>query len=168
MASLQENELHTILKEALPGKVLSKGTDGYDKSNNSYFTVFENAIKPYSIAQPTSTADVSALIRTLHPHLDRREISLAIRGTGHTPFAGSANVQDGVTVDLRGLKGISLNEDKSVVTFGVGETWSTVYAELEKHGLTTAGGRVGRVGVGGLLLGGNDIYSFIQVMTDLS
>jgi FAD/FMN-containing dehydrogenase len=39
----------------------------------------------------------------------------------------------------------------------VGETWSSVYDELEKDGVTAAGGRVGRVGVGGLILGGEII-----------
>jgi len=72
-------------------------------------------------------------------------------------WTGSANIQDGITVELRGLKGIHLADDKTHVTIGVGETWGSVYDELEKKGLTTAGGRVGRVGVGGLLLGGEQI-----------
>lgn len=55
---------------------------------------------------------------------------------------------------MRGLKGIYLADDKSHVTISVGETWGSVYEELEKHGLTAPGGRVGRVGVGGLVLGG--------------
>lgn len=67
---------------------------------------------------------------------------------------GSANIGDGVTVELRGLKGIYLAEDKSYVTIGVGETWGSVYEELEKNDVTAPGGRVGRVGVGGLVLGG--------------
>jgi FAD/FMN-containing dehydrogenase len=52
------------------------------------------------------------------------------------------------------VKGISLAENKESVTIGVGETWGSVYTELEKHSLTAPGGRVGRVGVGGLVLGG--------------
>jgi hypothetical protein len=67
---------------------------------------------------------------------------------------GSANIESGVTIELRGLKGIRLTEDKSHVTISVGETWGSVYEELEKHGVTVPGGRVGRVGVGGLVLGG--------------
>ncbi len=57
-------------------------------------------------------------------------------------------------MDLRGLKGLQLAEEKSHVTIGVGETWGSVYEELEKKGLTVSGGRVGKVGVGGLVLGG--------------
>jgi FAD/FMN-containing dehydrogenase len=147
-------EVKTRLTEALPGKVLLKTDDQYAASNNTYFTVFESDLKPAFIAQPTNAAEVGSLLKSLKPLLEQQNISVAIRGTGHTPFAGSANVADGVTVDMCGLKGITLSEDKSFVDIGVGENWASVYNKLEKHGLTTAGGRVGRVGVGGLVLGG--------------
>jgi FAD/FMN-containing dehydrogenase len=148
-------EVRTHLNEALPGKVLLPNDEHYEASNNAYFTVFESDLKPAFIAQPTSTAEVSNVLKALGPLLEQHRVSIAVRGTGHTPFAGSANVADGVTVDLRGLKGITLSEDKSSVDIGVGENWGSVYNELEKHGLTTAGGRVGRVGVSGLVLGGS-------------
>lgn len=63
-------------------------------------------------------------------------------------------MQDGITVDMRGFKGVRLSDDKSFVEIGVGETWAAVYTELEKHGLTVAGARVGRIGVAGFILGG--------------
>jgi hypothetical protein len=147
-------EVKTRLTEALPGKVLLKTDNQYAASNNTYFTVVESDLKPAFIAQPTNAAEVGSLLKSLKTLLEQQNISVAIRGTGHTPFAGSANVADGVTVDMRGLKGITLSEDKSSVDIGVGENWASVYNELEKYGLTTAGGRVGRVGVGGLVLGG--------------
>ncbi|KAF1957642.1 FAD-binding domain-containing protein [Byssothecium circinans] len=146
--------LKKILTETLPSKLLTPGNEEYDKSNNSYFTVFASSIKPSFIVQPTSVDEVSGLLRSLHPLLVNDEAKLAVKGTGHTPFAGSANIENGVTVDLQRLKGITLNEDKSAVTIRTGETWESVYAELEKYGVTAAGGRVGRVGVGGLVLGG--------------
>ena len=74
-----------------------------------------------------------------------------------TEHTGSANIENGVTIDMRGLKGIEISKDNTYVTISVGETWGSVYEELEKHGLTTAGGRVGRVGVGGLVLGGESL-----------
>jgi FAD/FMN-containing dehydrogenase len=48
---------------------------------------------------------------------------------------------ENVTVDLRALKGISLNLDKTVVNVHAGETWSLVQEELEKYGLTLLGSR---------------------------
>ncbi len=55
---------------------------------------------------------------------------------------------------MRRLKGVTLSPDKSTVEITVGEHWASVYAELDKHGLTTAGGRVSRIGVAGFILGG--------------
>jgi UDP-N-acetylenolpyruvoylglucosamine reductase len=147
-------DVRTLLNAALPGKILVPSDKSYETSNNTYFTVFENALKPAFIAQPTTTAEVSSLLKALAPLLENQQVSLAIRGTGHTPFAGSANIDNGVTIDMRGLKGITLSDDKSTVEICAGETWASVYTALEEHGLTTAGGRVGRVGVGGLVLGG--------------
>lgn len=130
------------------------GTEAYDKENGSYFSAFENELQPSHIVKPTSVDHVQGLVNALRPHILAGDCQIAIRGEGHTPFAGSANIQGGITIDLRGLKGITLSEDKSTVEIGVGETWTTVYTELEKHGLTTAGGRVGRIGVAGFILGG--------------
>ncbi|PVI01875.1 FAD-binding domain-containing protein [Periconia macrospinosa] len=147
-------ELQNLLKEVLPDNVALPGSERYEESNSAYFTQFEIGIKPAAIVQPTTVQEVSALVKKLHSKLVKQETYLAVKGTGHTPFAGSANIADGVTVELRGLKGVNIAEDNSHATIGVGETWGSVYDELEKHNLTAAGGRVGRVGVGGLVLGG--------------
>lgn len=149
------NALTSVLEH--PGSVLKHGSAEYEKENGSYFSAFENEIKPAYIARPASVEQVQGLVKTLRPFLLAKVCRLAIRGTGHTPFAGSANIAGGVTVDMRGLKGISLVDDGSAVEVAAGETWATVYAQLEKHGLSTAGGRVGRIGVAGFLLGGKVI-----------
>lgn len=69
-------------------------------------------------------------------------------------YEGAANIQDGITIALQGLKGIHLSENKEHVTIGVGETWDSVYSELQKHGLTAPSRRTSRVGVPGLVMGG--------------
>ena len=78
----------TTLQEVLPEKHALRGSELYKKSNEAYFTVFESDIQPAAIAQPTSAQEVSALIKKLHPKLVTQEAFLAIKGTGHTPFAG--------------------------------------------------------------------------------
>ncbi len=78
----------------------------------------------------------------------------AIKGGGHAPAAGFANIQGGVTLDMAGLKATTLNEDKSVVSVGAGALWNDVYGYLDSFNLSAAGGRNGLVGVGGLLVGG--------------
>ncbi|KAL2171199.1 hypothetical protein VTG60DRAFT_3510 [Thermothelomyces hinnuleus] len=134
------------------GSLLVPGSEEYERDNGSYFSAFENELRPSHIVKPTSAEQVRTLVAALRPHAGTTAV--AVRGGGHTPFAGSANVQGGITIDLRGLKGVTLSADKSTVEIAAGETWASVYAELEKHGLTVAGGRVGRIGVAGFLLGG--------------
>lgn len=150
---MADAQIMTALTSALSGSaILRPGSNEYEKDNGSYFSAFENEIKPSFIAKPTTVKQVQDLIRALRPYLLDGSCQVAVRGTGHTPFAGSANIQNGVTIDTRGLKGITVTGE--TVEVGAGESWEAVYTELEKHGLTTAGGRVGRVGVAGLVLGG--------------
>lgn len=131
------------------------GAASLRKSNSAYFSAFEQEITPSFIAKPATVKQVQDLVRALRPYLLDGSVQVAVRGTGGTPFAGSANIQNGVTIDTRGLKGINVGD--GTVEVGSGETWNTVYTELERHGLTTAGGRVGRVGVAGLALGGKSL-----------
>jgi hypothetical protein len=39
----------------------------------------------------------------------------------NTPFAGSANIQDGITIDLSQLNEITVSEDKTKVTVSTGD-----------------------------------------------
>lgn len=141
-----------------PGALSLPGSADYERYNGSYFSAFENEVKPSCIVKPATVEQVQRLVHVLRPYALAGSIRIAIRGEGHTPFAGSANVQDGITIDMRRVKGIKLREDKEAVEIAVGETWATVYAELEKHGLTVAGGRVGRIGVAGFILGGRSCH----------
>lgn len=150
---MSDDQIMTSLTGAMDeSAILRPGSDEYEKDNGSYFSAFENEIKPSYIAKPTTVKQVQGLVRALRPCLLDESCRAAVRGTGHTPFAGSANIQNGVTIDTRSLKGIAVSD--RAVEVGAGEVWADVYAELEKHGLTTAGGRVGRVSVAGLVLGG--------------
>ncbi|KAF1968589.1 FAD-binding domain-containing protein [Bimuria novae-zelandiae CBS 107.79] len=127
-----------VLEKVLPDKHAVQGSELYDKINGAYLTC------------PRS----GRFDRETEIQPGRPRTPLAIKGTGHTSFAGAANVQDGITIASQGLKGLRLCEDKGQIAIGVGETWGSVYTELEKHGLTVPGGRVGRVDVPGLILGG--------------
>jgi len=72
----------------------------------------------------------------------------------HTPFAGSANIHAGITVDLSPINDIVVSEDRSRVRIGVGNRWSAVNHVLDPLGLATATGRISGVGVGGFTSGG--------------
>lgn len=79
----------------------------------------------------------------------------AMRGGGHMPIPGYNGVDDsGVLLSSSNLTALSLSSDQSVVSVGPGNRWRDVYAYLKPSGLAAVGGRVGHVGVPGLLLGG--------------
>jgi FAD/FMN-containing dehydrogenase len=77
-----------------------------------------------------------------------------VKGGGHTPAGGFANIQGGVTFDMTSLNATVLSGDKTSVAVGAGAVWNDVYGYLDEFHLAAAGGRNGLVGVGGLLLGG--------------
>ncbi|KAL7786490.1 hypothetical protein V8C43DRAFT_308069 [Trichoderma afarasin] len=54
---------------------------------------------------------------------------------------------------------ISIQHERQMVELGPGATWINVYAALEPHHISTAGGRISGVGVGGFLLGGGIAFA---------
>ena len=69
-------------------------------------------------------------------------------------WAGAANIQDGVTIDLGLMNDVTVSRDNAITSVGSGARWQDVYLKLDAMNLSVAGGRVYDVGVGGLLLGG--------------
>jgi FAD/FMN-containing dehydrogenase len=80
--------------------------------------------------------------------------NFAIKGQGHAPAAGFANIDGGVTIDMTSLNTTVLAHDRSVIKVGAGASWLQVYQYLDPFNVSVAGGRNGLVGVGGLTLGG--------------
>ncbi|KAE8375362.1 putative 6-hydroxy-D-nicotine oxidase [Aspergillus bertholletiae] len=100
---------------------------------------------------PRSESDVSKALRIITFF----RAKFAVRSGGHSPNPGWAGIdQPGILVDLRRLNGINLSHDQSVLSVGPGARWGDVYQTLEPTGVTVMGGRIGDVGVGGLILGG--------------
>lgn len=78
----------------------------------------------------------------------------AIRGGGHSLNVAAANINHGVTVDMRAIKTIRVNDQENITSVGAGALWSDVYSALEVRNLSVVGGRVAGVGVGGFVTGG--------------
>ena len=71
------------------------------------------------------------------------------------PIADAANIDSsGVLLSSSKLTRIALSSDNSHVSVQPGNRWGDVYEYLEPFGLSVVGGRIGSVGVPGLLLGG--------------
>jgi FAD/FMN-containing dehydrogenase len=115
-------------------------------------------IKPASIVLPRSAEEVATAIKALVAAGQK----FAIRSGGHTNWAGSNNIDGGVTIDLSRLNTTVYDAASETATIGPGNRWREVYGELHKHGRVVAGGREGNVGVAGLLLGGGNTFFTAQ------
>lgn len=71
-------------------------------------------------------------------------------------WAGAANIEDGVTIDLTAMN--QANTTGSVVSVGGGARWRDVYPKVVPFGSAVVGGRHGEVGVAGLLTGGGNSF----------
>lgn len=73
-------------------------------------------------------------------------------------WAGAANIQDGVTIDLGLMKDVTVSPNNTTVSVSSGARWQDIYSKLDAMNLSVVGGRVYDVGVGGLLLGGKMLH----------
>ncbi|RYP31565.1 hypothetical protein DL767_005674 [Monosporascus sp. MG133] len=148
----------SALRQTLPHAhlVTPEAAEEYQSLNNSYLSGFESDLSPSCIFLPRSKEEVAAFVRTIQPFVG--DVQFAIRAAGRQPLPGCANVQDGITVDLRSLKGIDIQD--GYVQIAAGELWGSVYEQLEPHGLGVTGGKSTTCGIGGLATqGGLSFYS---------
>ena len=91
-------------------------------------------------------------MKTLAAH---PEVKFAVRSGGHAPHANFSNIENGVTIYLRGLNFIGDSKDRDdVVEAGPAVEWGDIYEHLEKTGRTCVGSRESSVGVAGFITGG--------------
>ncbi len=115
-------------------------------------------MKPSCIFSPQDASEVSQFIKLMNPGRqdDTADAAprIAIRSGGHTIWKGAANIDGGITVDLRSMNSLVLSHDKKVASIGAGGVWSDIYPQLVPYNLTVMGGRVPGIGVGGFSTGG--------------
>lgn len=128
------------------------GSAAYKTSIGSYWA--ENVqLEPTCILQPRTAQEVSFAVSTLVA-ADGGACKFAIRGGGHTTWAGANNIVDGVTIDLSLMNNTTYNKSAGTASILPGSRWGGVYETLAKDNVTVPGGRSGVVGVAGFLLGG--------------
>ncbi|KAK2782714.1 hypothetical protein FQN53_009639 [Emmonsiellopsis sp. PD_33] len=137
------------LEKKYEGTVFYPGSKPYTDENESYWTPTDYS-SPACVFVPTCATQVAGAVKIL-AHSDSK---FAVRGGGHMPIPGYANTDGGVLIGFTKLNEIKLSADKATVSVGPGQRWGDVYKSLEPEGLVVLGGRVGLVGVPGLLLGG--------------
>src|SRR4051794_23203055 len=135
------------LREHVEGRVIAPGDGDYDEARALFNAMIDK--RPAAIAQCSGIEDVRAAVRFAREN----DIPTAVRGGGHS-VAGMSTVEDGLVIDVRNLKGASVDPAARTVRCGAGLTWAEFDAATQEYGLATTGGRVSTTGVSGLTLGG--------------
>jgi FAD/FMN-containing dehydrogenase len=129
------------------GELLVPDTPGYDEARRVFNAMIDR--RPAFIARCANTADVVAAVDFARD----RGLALAVRCGGHS-VAGLGTCDDGVLLDLGGLKSILVDPETQTARAGGGVLWGEFDAATQAHGLHTPGGRVTTTGLGGFTTGG--------------
>ena len=105
--------------------------------------------RPALIARCRDAHDVAAAVGFARDN----GLRVSVYGGGHN-VTGNAVCDDGVTIDLRPMKGIEIDPERRTCRAEAGLTWGEIDAATQEHGLAVTGGRVSTTGLGGLALGG--------------
>lgn len=81
------------------------------------------------------------------------DIDVSVRGGGHN-VAGSSLCDDGIVIDLSGMKGIMVDPVKQTARAQAGLTLGEFISATRHYGLATTTGTVADTGLSGLTLGG--------------
>lgn len=149
------------IDEQIPHRISYPSSSGYNASTTSYFSGQEMEMRPGCIFMPEDASEVSRFVKLMSRASSEDGQSetfhspqFAIRSGGHTPWSGAANIDGGITVDLRAMNSFVLSQARRMASIGGGSIWSDIYPQLIPYNLTVMGGRVVGVGVGGYLTGG--------------
>jgi FAD/FMN-containing dehydrogenase len=139
------------LRERVRGEVVTPNDPGYDEARKVLNGMFDR--RPSVIVRPEIAEGVAAAV------IFAREggLDLAVRGGGHS-VPGFGTVDDGVVIDLSGMRSVSVDPEEKTARAQGGATWGDFNDATHVHGLATTGGIVSTTGVGGLTLGGGIGY----------
>ena len=129
------------------GRQVGPEDSGYDEARKVYNAMIDR--RPALVAYAAGVEDVVRAVDFAR----EGGLLLAVRGGGHNG-AGLGSCDDGVVLDLSGLKRIEVDPAARTARVGGGCTWGEVDAATHEHGLATPSGIISTTGVGGLTLGG--------------
>jgi FAD/FMN-containing dehydrogenase len=135
------------LRARFSGALLAPGDPGYDDARRVYNGAIDR--RPALIARCANTADVAASVDLAR----ERGLLVAVRCGGHS-FSGLSTCDDGLVIDLGGLKSIAVDPQARTARAGGGVLWGEFDEATQAHGLHTPGGRVTTTGLGGFTTGG--------------
>jgi hypothetical protein len=135
------------LDSGVQGRLLVAGDQGWNEAVSIWNGMA--AKLPALVLQPASAHDVAAAVSFAREH----GLLLGIKGGGHN-IAGTSMAPGGLTLDLSGMREVSVDPEARLAQVGPGCLLGDVDQATQQHGLATVLGFVSETGVAGLTLGG--------------
>jgi FAD/FMN-containing dehydrogenase len=142
-----KNEVVDAFKATLRGTVLQPADPGYDDARAIWNAMIDK--RPAMIVRCAGTADVVRAVNFAREN----GLPLAVRGGGHN-IAGSALCDDGLVIDLSGMRDVHVDPRVRLAWVSGGALLSDVDHETQSCGLAVPLGINSTTGAGGLTLGG--------------
>jgi FAD/FMN-containing dehydrogenase len=141
-------DLSTVaIPTSLAGKVIAPGHADYDAARKVWNGMIDR--HPALIVRCQSADDVVASVNFARD----QNLVLAVRGGAHN-VAGNATCDDGLVIDLSGMKTVTVDAANRTARAGAGCTWADLDRATHEFGLATTGGLVSTTGIAGFTLGG--------------
>lgn len=135
------------LRSTLRGALLTPADPTYDAARAVWNGMIDR--RPALIARCAGVADVIAAVAFARDH----DLRVAVRGGGHN-VAGTATCDDGLVIDLSGMRGIRVDPARRTARAEGGTLYRDFDHETQAFGLATTGGTISTTGIAGLTLGG--------------
>ena len=135
------------LSNRLEGEVIEPGGTDYDDARKVFNGMIDK--RPAVIARCASSKDVAAAVKFARDN----DLVVAVRSGGHS-VAGMSIADDGMLIDLAGMKQVDVDPGAKTARAGGGVLWGEYDKATQEHSLHTPGGRVTTTGVGGFTTGG--------------
>ena len=129
------------------GVLLTRSDQEYEAARRVWNGMIDR--RPLMIARCATPEDVRTAVK-----LARSEgLPISVRSGGHS-VAGTAVCDDGLMIDLSGMKSVTVDASKREADAAPGVLWGEFDAATQAYGLATPGGQVSHTGIAGLTLGG--------------
>jgi FAD binding domain/Berberine and berberine like len=137
----------TALPGSFRGELIQPGDPTYDEHR----TVWNGSIdrSPAVVVRCASAQDVVGAVGLA----GESGLQTAVRGGGHS-FPGLSTCDDGIVIDLSGMKGIEVDPEARTARVEAGVLLGELDGATQEHGLAVPAGIVTHTGLAGLTLGG--------------
>jgi FAD/FMN-containing dehydrogenase len=135
------------LKDAVRGDLLRPLDSSYEPARKVFNAMIDR--RPALIARCRGAADVVACVRFAREYA----LPISVRGGGHN-VAGTAVCDDGLVIDLSGMKTVRVDVVRRTARADPGLVLAEFDHETQAFGLATTLGTVSMTGIAGLTLGG--------------